>query len=161
MDSLSIQDKINMAIAIGTGIAAFSSMLAAIISSMSSRRALAATAKTSREEKDRWLTGLLFSLANQCNECVSVNGKVMPTEANLSRMITILYNAVDLIKREKNPENRPPMLRNFWIFLHSSIWVEIEKGDVMSSLKEFDPSSMAVISSQYQMVRNELMRKVK
>ncbi|MDI7504523.1 hypothetical protein [Cronobacter dublinensis] len=157
---MELSNKINLAIAICTGIAALGSCLAAAISSSAARQAREIAVTTSREEKNRWITDLLFSLANRCNECVTLtSGQVMPTEANVSKMITILYNAIDLIKRE-SPENSKHHLKNFWIFLHSSIWVELKTRDVLDSLIDVNSSARAMLSSQYEKVSMELMEVV-
>lgn len=153
-------DKINLAIAIGTCIAAFSSLIAAFIAKKSTQRAEFLTKKNALEEKKRWLTDIIFSLANQCNECVTKSGVIMPTEANVSRMITILCNAIDLIKRESPPDHEVAHLKNLWIFLHSSIWVEIKSKDVFESLQDFSPHTMPIILLQYNKVRNEIMTRI-
>ena len=154
---MDLANKINLAIAIGTGAAAFFSYRAARISSSAAKQAKEIAVTTSQEEKNRWITGLLFSLANRCNECVTLtSGQVMPTEANVSKMITILCNAIDLVNRE-SPENSEHHLKNFWIFLHSSIWVELKKRDVLDSLKDVNSSARATLSSQYAKVSMELV----
>lgn len=153
----SLQDKINFAIACGTGAAALFSFIAAVISGFAARQAKKIALITAREEKNRWMTDLLFSLANHCNECVTLNGGiVMPTEANVSKMITILCNAIDLVKRE-SPNNSSHHFKNFWVFLHSSIWVEIKQKNVLNGLQDISPNARAVLSHQYEKVRNELM----
>lgn len=158
---MDVGEKINLAIAIGTAIAAAGSFAAAFIASRSARQSEKLSEKSVNEENNRWLTGLLYSLANQCNECVSKSGKVLPTEENLSRIVTILSNAIELINRESNPSDKTKHLSNLWIFLHSSIWIEIEQRAIFSGLNITSPKTVSVLSSQYEKVRCELMNKVK
>lgn len=155
--ALSTADKINMAIAIGTGLAALGSLAAAIIASRSARRTEQFSERSAREERDRWLTGVLFSMASQCNECVSTTGVILPTKENISRLITVLYNAVELIGREGGNVNRTNQLSNLWIFLHSSIWVEIKNQSILSSLQNLDIEDKRMLNLQYNYVKKNFL----
>lgn len=159
---MSTTDQINLMIAVCTGLAAVGSLLAAGVASSSARKSSQSAEKAAAEEKDRWLTNLLYSLANQCNECVTTSGGIiMPTQANISRLITILCNSIDLIDRESGNESKSKHLYNLWIFLHSSIWIEIEKRHALSSISTFSPQDKHVIVMQYEKVRCQLLLKIK
>lgn len=153
---MNVTDKINLAIAIGTGLAALGSLIAALIASKAARNAELSALNTAREEKDRWLAGVLLSMANQCNECVSTTGIVLPTKENVSRLITILYNAISLIKRERERGNRNDQYENLWIFLHSSIWVEIKERHTLLKLDGLDEQTKNDLPGQYDYVHRNL-----
>lgn len=167
--SLTSADKINLAIAIGTGVAALGSLIAAVISSRSVSKTTSQNERLAREEKDRWLTEILLSLANQCNECIDLKGQIKPGMSNLSRVSTVLISAIDLIHRQKADGNRKEHLRNLWIFLHSSIWDELIN---YSLLKEWEPDEESgiffaenvtiykTLTEQYEKIKIELVSKV-
>lgn len=166
MEELSTPDYINLAIAFGTLLAAFGSWKAASIAGKSARSTARFAYITATEEKDRWLTELLFSLANQCNECVTANGFIKNDVAFLSRIVTILNNAIDMIHRQKPSDQREDHFKNLWIFLHSSIWVELKSRDVLNRLApdpngafEFDGAEKehTTLVEQYDKILKELI----
>ncbi|MEG5564335.1 hypothetical protein UXQ08_12435 [Enterobacter ludwigii] len=167
--SLHSQDWINIAIATGTAAAAFASWRSARIAKQTANDSLNFMQTQLIDEKDRWLTELLFSFAEQCNREINTKGQIANGSAGLSRIATITHSAINLIHRYKSDdENRLPHLYNYWGFLHSAVWTEFTDRDLLLSegktgggMFSFpDEGWLKTLSQQYDFIESHLLKKV-
>jgi len=161
--SLHTQDWINIAIALGTATAAFGSWRAA----NAAKKSVDEMKLQSEDEKDRWLTNLLQSLASQCNTEINENGLYKNQRTGISRVATICHDTIDLIDLYSTKENKDKHLKTFWTFLHSSIWAELKSRKILKlfepdeSSDDFFPDSTgyySLITKQYDRISKDLIK---
>ncbi len=161
--SLHSQDWINIAIALGTATAAFGSWRAA----NAAKNSVDAMKLQSEDEKDRWLTNLLQSVAAECNKEINENGLYRSRRSGVSRVATLCHDAIDLIQLYSPINSTDKHLKTFWTFLHSSIWAELKSKTILenfkpdSKSKDYHPDAEEfydLVTKQYERISKELIK---
>ncbi|WP_342656824.1 hypothetical protein GKC68_10560 [Pantoea sp. RSPAM1] len=165
--SLHSQDWINIAIAAGTCAAACFSYKASDAAKKSNESSIQQFREQQKKEDEKWLTSILQSLALQCNEEVSKTGVLNDSDSSISRIATLSYNAIDFVNRYSTEVKRSSNLRNFWCFLHSSVWSELKGRQILNS-KQVTEEDMIIfpgaaefystVKEQYDFVEDNLIK---
>ncbi len=151
--SLHSQDWINIAIATGTSIAAIASCFAARGARRAAEQSEQQNERNAHGERTRWLTSTLIGMAESCNTVVLEHGILSGEQANLSKMITTIHHAIEMI--EDHDIDSEKTKKYLWYFLHTSIRAELISRE---QLKRWSPEDTQMLFPDSERIYNTLTK---